>query len=118
MRRGLNGGEGGGAGRLRPTCQDHDVGLLQGSTTVLPDVEGVAAAQQPPRHPPEEAGDAQGLHGSPGGPGRTGEHGQGPASAPQAPSGRENMTVRPGLRLLTEAFRRVLGAAGPGSPAE
>lgn len=55
----------------RPTCQDDNICLLQGGTAVLPDVEGVVATQQSPSHPPQEAGDTQGLHGNPGGPGRT-----------------------------------------------
>lgn len=37
---------------LRPTCQEDNICFLQGSTAVLPDVEGVVAAQQPPCHPP------------------------------------------------------------------
>lgn len=57
-----------------PTCQDNNICFLQGSAAVLPDVERVVAAQQPPRHPPKKAGDTQGLHSSPGregGPSRT-----------------------------------------------
>lgn len=40
-----------------PTCQDNNVCFLQGGTAVLPDVERVVAAQQPPRHPSQEARD-------------------------------------------------------------
>lgn len=65
----MKGGE-----EAEPTCQDNNICFLQSSAAVLPDVERVVAAQQPPRHPPKEAGDTQGLHSSPGregGPGRT-----------------------------------------------
>lgn len=41
----------------RPTCQEDDIGLLQGGAAVLPDVEGVPAAQEPPCHPAQKAGD-------------------------------------------------------------
>lgn len=56
--------------RLKPTCQENNVCLLQGGTAVLPDVQGVVSAQQPPCHPAQEAGDTQSLHGSPAGPGK------------------------------------------------
>lgn len=41
-----------------PTCQNNNICFLQGSTAVLPDMERVVAAQQPPRHPPQEARDS------------------------------------------------------------
>ena len=46
------------------SCQDNHV-CLQGGPVVLPEVEGVAAAQQSLCHPRQEARDAQGLHGNP-----------------------------------------------------
>lgn len=107
-------------GRLRPTCQQDDVCLLQGGAAVLPDVEGVVAAQQPPCHPPKKAGDTQGLHGSPGGPGRTEASVAKGLHVPTGPQGtRDQEHDKKGrLRLLTEACRQVSGAAGPGSPAK
>lgn len=103
----------------RPTCQEDDISLLQGSAAFLPDVEGVPAAQQPPCHPGQKAGYTQGLHSSPVGPDKTEVS---VAKALPSPNGARglrtrNVIVKAGLRLLTEACRQVLGAAGPGSPA-
>lgn len=102
---------------MRPTCQDDNICLLQGGAAVLPDVKGVAPAQQSPRHPAQEAGDTQGLHSNPRGPGRTEVSVAKGLPLLTGPQGTRDVTVRASLRLLTEVCLRVSEATGPGSRA-